>query len=307
MMKEGPVNPKLREEEKLPVWDFPEPTEPMTIEEIVHQRHNSEEDGKKTMGLLRKFIVLSQIFEGHWNSYFSKEEMEKVQEFRKTFDLKGFSSGGAAVSSIFGVPALLNLDGKGQVDMTSKIFPDMARNRNIGLLIDRKGGIDNPRSEFLRTFNKFIPLIELHNKITIDYFNSLKDTSGNLAKLAANVLLESQRFADPSNMMERKAASALIMMQHGIYKSLGIRNQLLDDLNSEIAERDIEMNIGPIGVGNSGTYFFCVPDVESIHSMKNMVSKLNMSRAEDEKLEMAMHGSSHSYIFNVDPLMVVKK
>lgn len=304
---EEPKNPKLRSEGKLPVWDFPEPTEPMTIEDMVNQRHPDPKVNLSTMGLMKKFLVLSQIFEGHWNSYFSKEEMDRIQDFRRSFDLKGFSSGGAAVCSIFGVPVLLKLAEDGQMDLSSRLYPDMARNQNIGLLIDRKGGIDNPRSEFLRTFKRFVPLIEMQNRITSDYFKSLKRTSGILANLAANVLLESQKFADPSSMTERKAVSNLIMMQRGIYGSLGIRNGLFEAIQSEIVDREIDMNLGPIGVGNSGTYFFCVPDTESMHSMKNMVAKLNKDRAEEESLEIAMHGSSHSYIFNIDPLTVVKK
>ena len=307
MKENNPENPKLREEEKLPVWDFPEPTEPMTIGEMIAQRHPAKAEEEEMVKKFTKFLVLSQVFEGHWNSNFSKDEMERIMEFRRTFDLRGFSSGGAAISSIFGVPVLLKLDGSGQVDLTSRIYPDMARNRNIGILIDRKGGIDNPRSEFIKTYNKFVPLIEMHNDMTMDYFRSLKTTSGKLSDLAAKVLLESQRFADPSNIDERRAVSDLIIMQRGIYGSLGIRNELLEDINKEVFERDIEMNIGPVGVGNSGTYFFCVPDVESIHSLMNMVSRLNMKRAEGENIELVMHGSSHSYIFNVDPLLVVKK
>ena len=46
------------------------------------------------------------------------------------------------------------------------------------------------------------------------------------------------------------------------------------------------MNLGPIGVGNSGTYFFCVPDIESTHFLRNAGEKINKGRAEGENLEI---------------------
>jgi hypothetical protein len=139
------------------------------------------------------------------------------------------------------------------------------------------------------------------------YFASLRDTSGKLSRLAANVLLETQTFAEPENIKARKAVSNLIMMQRGVYSSLGIHNPQMDDLQREIHTREIDIDIGPIGVGNSGTFFFCVPDTESMHSLKIAIDKLNMDRADGENLEIVTHGSSHLYIFNVDPLMIVKK
>jgi len=65
--------------------------------------------------------------------------------------------------------------------------------------------------------------------------------------------------------------------------------------------------ISPIGVGNSGTYFFCVPEQDSLHSLKNVVDQINIPRGKDEKAEVVTHGSSHRYIFNTDPLHVVMK
>jgi len=306
-IEEQPKSSKLREKGKIPVWDFPDPTEPLSIKDMVQQRHGEDNECSMQEDLLGKFILLSQIFEGHWNSSFKGDDNERISGFKNSFNLKGFSSGGACLSSVFGSPVLVELDDNGRPGMGSVVYPDFARNKNIGLIIDRKGGIDDPRSEFLETFNRFSPLIDLHGLLTMRYFSSLRDTSGRLSRLAANVLLETQTFAEPENIRSRKAVSDLIMMQKGIYSSLGIHNTQLDELNKEILKREIGMNLGPIGVGNSGTYFFCIPDTESMHSLRIAVDRLNKDRAEGENLEIVMHGSSHLYIFNVDPLMIVKK
>ncbi len=302
-----PLNPKIIETDKTPVWDFGVPTEATSIKNMLIERHGPGDVGKYIGEVMRKFITLSQIFEKHWNSSFKKEDVANISGFKNTFNLREFSSGGACVASLFGTSVLLNLDDDGRVSFSTTIHPEMPPNKNIGLIIDRKGGIDNPRNEFLDTFQRFSPLISLHGNETLPYFFNLKTTSGELSKLAGKVILEDQRYADPGSFSEREAISDLLMMQKGIYTSLGIENPLLEDLERSVVQDGLKMGLGHIGVGNSGTFFFCIPDTESTHSLKNLLEKMNHTRAKGEKLEMTLHGSSHRYIFNIDPIMVVRK
>jgi len=303
----APSNTKLVESEKTPIWDFGEPTEARSIKEMLFERHGPGQESEKLSIILRKFITLSQVFERHWNSSFNRETEKEVEVFQKMFDLKEFSSGGACISSIFGSPVLINLDDDGTVSFSSTVHPELAPNRNLGLIIDRKGGIDNPRDEFMETFDRFKPLIELYGKFTIPYFHDLKITSGKLAILASKVILENQRYADPDAVNERKAICDLLMMQKGIYSSLGIENPLLEALERQIRESGLDIGMGHIGVGNSGTFFFCVPDMDSIHSLKIAIDRMNLDRTDGEKVEMVLHGSSRRYVFNIEPLMIVEK
>ncbi len=302
-----PLNPKIIESDKVPVWDFSEPSEAVSIMDMIIERHGQGEVSEYMAKIMRKFITLSQVFERHWNSSFGEEDMGSIKKFQEVFNLREFSSGGACVSSIFASPVLVNLDDNGSVSLSTTIHPEMPPNKNIGLVVDRKGGIDNPRNEFIKTFKRFKPLIENHGRDSLPYFYNLKTTSGELAKLSSKVILENQKFADPNSSDERKAITDLLMMQKGIYSSLGIENPLLEFLESQIIESKIDMALGHIGVGNSGTFFFCVPDVDSMHSFRNLIDKINLSRTEGERIELVTHGSSHRYVFNIDPLMVVKK
>ena len=274
---------------------------------MISERHGQGPVGDHIAIVMKKFITLSQVFERHWNSSFSETELEAVDKFRTAFNLKEFSSGGACIASIFACPVLLRLDENGRVSFSSVIHPELPPNKNLGILLDKRGTIDNPRNEFLETFKRFKPLIDLHGRDAIPYFMNLKKTSGELSQFVSKVLLESQKYADPDSLYERKAISDLIFMQKGIYTSLGIENPLLEELEREILESGSEIYLGNIGVGNSGTFFFCVPDIDSMHSFKNLVDKLNLKKTEMEKLEIVLHGSSHRYIFNIDPLMVIKK
>lgn len=52
----------------------------------------------------------------------------------------------------------------------------------------------------------------------------------------------------------------------------------------EIFKKSMHVNIGPIGVGNSGTFFFCAHDIETMHSLRNLVDKSNFSRSKGERL-----------------------
>ena len=306
-MKEIPANPRLRNNEKIPVWDFELPFQPTTISEIIRERHEGTNDVQKVERLFLKFSTLAQIFERHWNYSFSASEANEISDFQDKFDLKEFSSGGACITSSFASPATLRLEKDGSVSLDSVLYPEMALNQNIGLLIDRKGGIDNPRDEFNDTFHRFYPLIKAFGTSAFKHFKTIKACSGSLAELSSKVLLESQSFADPESIDERKAVSALITMQKGIYASLGIRNPSFDEVESSIRSDDVDIGITPVGVGNSGTYFFCLPDPQTMISLRNSLEMINSDRIKNQRVELVTQGSSHMYIFNVDPLMVLNK
>ena len=96
-------------------------------------------------------------------------------------------------------------------------------------------------------------------------------------------------------------------MQRGIYSSLGIENDAFKQIYDQLRQNEVDIEISPVGVGNSGTYFFCVPDNQSSVSFRNTVDRMNMNRIENERLEAITHGSSHLYIFNIDPLIVIDR
>ncbi len=293
---------------KVAVWDLPQAEEPMSINDLMKEGSGQGlASSTGSIPLMKRFIKLSQAFERHWNSSFSIDEGEKIKKFQKVFGLREFSSGGACLSSIFAAPVLANLEDDGNVSMNSIIYPELPVNKNLGLVIDRKGGIDNPMSGFRETFQRFQPMIQIHGTEVLSYFSELKRTSGELAKLAAMVFLANHRFADIDAGLERKAICDLLQMQKGIYTSLGMENKGFDALDRSIKTSGLDLVISPIGVGNSGTYFFCVPEQDSLHSLKNVVDQINIPRGNDEKAEVVTHGSSHRYIFNTDPLHVVLK
>jgi len=294
--------------DKLPVWDLPMAEEPMSINDLM--KEGADQGSVSSTGaknLIKRFIKLSQAFERHWNSSFSTDEADKIKRFEGVFGLREFSSGGACLSSIFAAPVLAHLEHDGSVSMDSIIYPELPVNKNLGLVIDRKGGIDNPMSGFRDTFQRFQPLIQIHGTEVLKYFSELKRTSGELARLAAMVILANHRFADIDAGLERKAICDLLQMQKGIYASLGMENKGFDSLDRSVKQTGLDLVISPIGVGNSGTYFFCVPEQDSLHSLKNVVDQINIPRGKDEKAEVVTHGSSHRYIFNTDPLHVVMK
>jgi len=305
-MVDKPRNSRLSSKEKVPVWDFPIPNQQTTLEELISERHEEKTEKDRVTNVFLKFATLAQVFERHWNTSFSIGN-EDIVNFQKRFDLKEYSSGGACLTSSLSVPTLLKLDEKGRISMGSVLYPEMALNNNIGLIIDHKGGIDNPKEEFIETFYRFYPLIRLHSKESLDYFSKLKSTSGSLAKLASKVLLEDQSFADPDSTEKRRAICALINMQRGIYSSLGIENYAFKQIYDQLRQNEVDIEISPVGVGNSGTYFFCVPDNQSSVSFRNTVDRMNMNRIENERLEAITHGSSHLYIFNIDPLIVIDR
>lgn len=294
--------------DKIPVWDLPRAEEPMSINDMLKEGPGqSSSTSAISMSIMRRFVRLSQAFERHWNSSFSADETGKIRKFQKVFGLREFSSGGACLSSIFAAPVLTHLEEDGSVSMDSVIYPELPVNKNLGLVIDRKGGIDNPMSGFRETFQRFQPLIQIHGVEVLKYFSELKRTSGELAKLAAMVFLANHRFADIDADLERKAICDLLQMQKGIYASLGMENKGFDTLDRSIKQTGLDLVISPIGVGNSGTFFFCVPEQDSLHSLKNVVDQINIPRGKDERTEVVTHGSSHRYIFNTDPLHIVKK
>lgn len=304
---ENALHPRITNDNKVPVWDFQPPSESRTITEMINERHEDKEERDGITLLMKKFVTLSQIFESHWNSYFSKDKMDFIEKFKTIFNLREFSSGGACIASSLASPTLIHLEDDGSISFDTKIYPEMARNQNIGLMIDRKGSIDNPGDEFRETIDRFSPIINIHGNEALAYFKHLKSTSGALSKLAAHVILDNQVFADPESVEERKAIGSIIMLQRGIYKSLGIENHPFDKIYKKFLDFSIDIEVGPVGVGNSGTYFFSVPDSQSMHTMKNGIEKINLDRAPGERLEHVTHGSSHSYIFNVDPLSVLLK
>jgi hypothetical protein len=302
-----PSNTRMQSSEQIPLWDLPLPTEPMTISDLIRERHPEETEFGEVTARLRRFLTLSQAFEAHWNSFFPIQETENIERFRHTFGLKDYSSGSACISSVLAAPVLLSLEENGTVALGSMVFPEMPRNQFIGIIIDRKGGIDNAREEFMQTFARFMPLILKTPKDALQYFNTLRSTSGSLSRLASRSILENPSFADPSSLIERKAISALMTSQKGIYGTLGIRSQNFEELQAVLEEGKGEMVVSPMGVGNSGTYLFCLHELQNMHTLKALVEKLNTNRLENQSIDLVLHGSSHSYIFNTDPLMVVRK
>jgi hypothetical protein len=303
----GSENARMKSRDQIPVWDMPLPSEPMSLEELLRERHPDDTDLAKVRADLNKFITLSQAFEAHWNSFFPIQESENIARFKRTFGLKDYSSGSACISSSFAAPVLISLEENGTVSMRSMVYPDLPRNQYLGLIIDRKGGIDNAREEFMETFTRFVPLMVKTPAEALSFFNTLKTTSGSLSRLASGSILGLQSFANPESITERKAISALMTSQKGIYSILGIRNKNFEDLLAEIEGRSQEVSISPVGVGNSGTYLFCLLDAQNMHTMKLLLDHINNDRLENQKMDMVLHGSSHSYIFNTDPLMVIRK
>ncbi len=302
-----PANSRMRSDVQIPVWDFPLPSEPMAIEDLIREKHPEDASFKEVRQNLRKFITLSQAFESHWNSFFPLQESENIARFKRTFGLKDYSSGSACLSSWLAAPVLISLEENGTVSLRSKVYPEMPRNQFIGLIIDRKGGIDNAREEFMETFARFLPLMSKEPQDALAYFKTLKSTSGSLSRLASKSILENPSFADPESVIERKAISALMTSQKGIYSTLGIKSVNFEEIQAALEGRSLEVTISPMGVGNSGTYFFCLHEAQNMHTLKLIIDQLNGKRLENQMIDMVLHGTSHSYIFNTDPLMVLKK
>jgi len=297
-------NRRMKDNDQIPVWDLSLPCQPQTIGEMITEGCDNKED--IILHLWKKFITLSQVFESHWNSFIQNEDMAKVKSFKRTFGMRDFSSGGACLSSTLGVPILLELEESGHVSFNSMAYPEMPRNHYIGLIIDHSGKIDNPKEEFVRTFKRFLPLIERHPKETLEFFSKIKSTSGSLSRLASKALLENETFADPESESIRSGISSLMLLQRGIYDSLGIRNNEYESLISYIRNKNCDIVLSPVGVGNSGTYLFCIPDIQNMHTLRIAIEEINKNRSESQMIELVLHGLSHSYIFNSDPLMVVK-
>lgn len=300
-------NARMKDGYHIPVWDLPPLSEPGTIGDLIQERHPEKGVCESCTNQMLKFITLSQVFETHWNTFFPDSEAEKINNFKKTFGMKEYSSGSACISSIFASPILFYLGEDNTVSMDSVIYPEISRNQFMGLLIDRMGGIDNPKEEFMNTFKRFYPLITIDQEKTLAYLNSLKTTSGSLAKLASRCILEDQSFTDTESNIKRQAITALMTSQRGIYETLGISNRNYKELHDIMKEKAPEIGLSPVGVGNSGTYIFCIQDLQNVHTLRMIVDSINKDRPEGQNIEIVLHGPSHSYIFNSDPLIVIRK
>ena len=58
--------------------------------------------------------------------------------------------------------------------------------------------------------------------------------------------------------------------------------------------------------GNTAYAGFFDPGNKEGVALREKIAYININRARGERLEYVTRGSSHSYIFNVDPLIVVK-